>query len=219
MNPLQLNADQISEVNLGLTAVATVAAAVAAYCGLKGPSREDLKRVERLTKEATEHVSAVRDHTAATAKHVDAVREHTAATERHFATREKQDALSARAALVPIKASGSGPDGLPLDVKFLVEDPEVKLRRIDMLNRRGNPIGTLTCRTEEPSTFSVTLGADVLHKWFGEGDMLDNGDFQGVSVSLRAYIEIGGEETSKAFSISVQVLPTRIVSLCVSGGC
>ena len=192
-------------------AVAAVAAAIfgawALYYAKRGPSREDLQRVEQ--------------NTAETAKHVDAVREHTAATEVHLAIQEKQAALSSRAALVSIAASGSGSSGLPLDVKFSITDSDFRLRRIDMLNRRGNPIGTRICREEAPSTFSVTLGVDVIEKWVNEGDVL--GPVNYLAVSLRAYLEINGEETSKV--ISIQILrpsdwsrqPTS--PIYVSGGC
>jgi hypothetical protein len=172
-------------------AVAAVAAALFAAWGLyyakRGPSKEDLQRVE--------------DNTAQTARHVDAVREHTAASEAHLADQGKRELLLAQARRVSITAHGSGFNDMPLLLGFSVKDPDVKLRRIDMINKHGLPLGTLDCSEEAPLTFSVKMDPEVYSKWFSGSDV--QGSIDQMVLRLCAYFEIGGDETNKTFSISM----------------
>jgi hypothetical protein len=84
---------------------------------------------------------------------------------------------------------------------FSVKDPDVKLRRIDMINKHGLPLGTLDCSEEAPLTFSVKMDPEVYSKWFSGSDV--QGSIDQMVLRLCAYFEIGGDETNKTFSISM----------------
>jgi hypothetical protein len=205
-----VHVDAIAIWTLVFTFIAALAAVAGLFIGLRGlyyakrgPTKEDIAHVTR---------------------EVAAVKVHTAGSEGHLAELRKQDNLRAKAARVSIIAEGSAWNREPLDVNFSLEDSAVKLRRIDMLNRHGFPLGTLECREVTPARSSVTIDADTLSRWREEGNSL--GLATRVTVRLRAYLEIGGEETDKEFSITTYESFTSMPKsdrhshfMQVSGGC
>ena len=193
-----------------IAALTLIAAILAVYYTKVAPSKRDLERVEGKLAEA--------------ARGIEAVRANTAATEGHLAEQRKRDLLHAKAALVSIIAEGSAWDHGPVDVNFSIEGSAARLRRIDMLNRHAFALGTLECREVTPARFSVTIDTLTLSRWREEGNSLSLATR--VTVRLRAYLEIGGEETDKQFSIttydSLQSKPGEIRTrscMRVSGGC
>lgn len=167
-------------------AVAAVAAALfgawALYYAKRGPSKEDIERVER--------------NTAQTAEHIDAVREHSAATEGHLAQQRRRETLLALVNRVSVSVNAGGPTAEPLLLRFILTDADVELLSIDLINSDKMVFGSFPCASSEPSHFEVTIPSDAIQRWFHASANNVNGR----RAQLRLHLRLGNQEADRTLS-------------------
>ena len=177
--------DPLAKWNFILTVVSAVAAVAAAliggwtlYYAKRGPSKDDIQRVEVNTAETSRHIEAVRGH---------------------LAGQEERTALQNRANRVSIAVSAQGPGDQPLSLHFVLNDPAVVLQRIDLINERDMLAGFVECVAAEPLTFTATVDPRLVERWFQSGRT--DGHLNWMLLNVRAYIGIGAEDAARTFAV------------------
>jgi len=151
--PLGLSTDQIAWWGFVCAVVAAVcavwsgiASTAAAKYAKDAPTKEDLKRVE--------------DHVAVTSHHLE-----------HQSWREE---LNDGASRVSIAVEGRDFQDEPLVVHLRLQDPSVRLIRIDMLSESGTLYGGGSCDMKEPDHYIAELDSRKVANWFNAGERKGN---------------------------------------------
>jgi len=162
MSVAQTSPDPIAAKTLLYTIIGAVAAVVAAFAGIvsvfyarRGPTREDLKRVETNTEE--------------TAKHVDAVRKHISRVDSHFAEQKSRNVLEEKASLLFISVNVIGFVDEPAELRIELQDPSALPLRIDLASMEEFVSGSAECEPVEPLIFKATVDPGVALAWYNRG--------------------------------------------------
>ena len=162
MNVAQAGPDPIAAKTLLYTTIGAVAAVVAALAGIvsvlyarRGPTREDLKRVENNTEE--------------TATHVDAVRKHISRVDSHFAEQKSRALLEEQASLLFISVNFTGFVDEPAELRVELQDPSAIPLRIDLTNSEGFVSGGAECKPAGPLVFTATVDPAAANAWYNHG--------------------------------------------------
>jgi hypothetical protein len=154
-----------------------IVAAVGAYYAFRAPDKRDLKRVE--------------DHAAATSAHLE---------------RQRQlDENNSAASRVYIAVEGRNFQDEPLEVHLRLQDPSVRLTRIDMLNAVETLYGGGSCVMQEPDHYVAELDSRKVRNWVNAGEHYGTTSH----LWLRVYMsfEEGGRGSKK---MPVVILPSQV---------
>lgn len=167
--------------NLVVATIAMMAACAAALFALKGPSRQDLERVEK--------------NTAATAEQITAVRGHIAKVEDHLGIQNSRAELTAAGNKVSISVAGEGWYQLPIPISLTLVDPDITLISLDLINDSELLSGNVKCTRASETTFTAVIDGSQFAVWFNSGKSVDTIDKH--LVFLRVNMKIGGLDVSK----------------------
>ena len=117
----------------------------------------------------------------------------------HLAEQNRRESLLDQAGKVSISVKASGFSTDPLELRFTLKDPGVKLLRIDLINRLDTPTGSADCIQVEPLIFSTTIDPQIAGAWFQAGDF--HGSVDNRLLRVRAILEIEGAQTHRALSV------------------
>lgn len=152
-------------------------ASIASVLTYLAPTRSDLKRVE--------------DHVAATSHHLE-----------HQSWREK---LNDAASRVSISVDGQDFQDEPLVVHLRLQDPSVRLIRIDMLSESGTLYGGGSCEIQEPDHYIAELDCRKVANWFNAGQRNGNA----MNLWLRVFMDFE-EDGGGSKKMPVSLLPSQI---------
>jgi hypothetical protein len=179
----QASPDPIAAKTLLYTIIGAVAAVVAAFAGIvsvlyarRGPTREDLKRVE--------------SHTEETAMHVDAVRKHISRVDDHFAELTSRGLLEEQASLLFVSVTVTGFVDEPAELRIELQDPSAIPLRIDLTNSEGFVSGGAECKPADPLVFVAIVGPAVAIAWYNRGRKV----VESRRVSVRILLRFQGVE-------------------------
>jgi len=183
MSVPQTSSDPIAAKTLLYTIIGAVAAVVAALAGIvsvlyarRGPTREDLRRVESNTEE--------------TAKHVDAVRVHISRVDSHFAEQKSREQIEAQASLLFISVNVIGFVREPVELRIELQDPSAIPLRIDLTSSEGFVSGGAECKPAGPLAFTATFDPAVVLAWYNHGYSMT----QKKAVQVRILLRFQGVE-------------------------
>jgi hypothetical protein len=178
MNFAQASPDPIAVKTLLYTIIGAVAAVVAAIAGIvsvlyarRGPTRDDLRRVEINTEE--------------TAIHVDAVRKHISRVDSHFAEQKSREELEEKASLLFISVDVTGFVDEPAELRIELQDPSASPLSIVLTKLEGFVSGSAECNLAGPLVFTAKVEPAVAATWFSRCREVAGSRHAGVRILLR----------------------------------
>jgi hypothetical protein len=194
----QASPDPIAARTLLYTIIGACAAVVAAFAAIvsvlyarRGPTREDLKRVE--------------SNTEVTARHVHAVREHISRVDSHFAEQKTRELLEEQASLLFISVNVIGFVNDPVELRIELQDSSAIPLRIDLTSPEGFVAGSAECRPADPLVFVAIVDPAVALAWYDRGrDVVGS-----KSVSVRILLRFQGVEDFLERSLYLKQVPAK----------
>lgn len=133
--------------------------------------------------------------------------QHAADTSGHLEKQNRREELNSIASRVYLKVSGRSQQDESLQVYINLQDPSVRLTRVDMLNESKALYGSGICEMKEPNCYVAHLESRNVQNWFNGGVQKGNTSHLWLRVFM-AFEEDG--EGHK--DMPVMLLPTQIGS-------
>ena len=213
------DADTTSFLNLIVSIVGAVAAIFAAFYAKKAATKDDLTRVEQNT-QYVEHFSnkilsintpihpqGKQEDSEAQAQQepsqAQAEQKISPAQQEASMVQARQEASQAQPQRISISVKGEAMGEVPLELFITLQDPSVRVSRVETLSEAGKTLGSSPCKaTDNALLFKSILAPEKVRQWWDAGESTSEGEGRSV---LRVYLLLdeSGREVYRDMPVSI----------------
>ena len=216
---IKLDADTTSFLSLIVSIVGAVAAIFAALYAKKAATKDDLTRVEQNT-QYVEHFSnnilsintpihpqEKQEDSQAQAQQepsqAQAEQKISPAQQEASMVQAQQEASQAQPQRISISVKGEAMGEVPLELFITLQDPSVRVSRVETLSEAGKTLGSSPCKaTDNALVFKSILAPKKVRQWWDAGESTSEGEGRSV---LRVYLLLdeSGREVYRDMPVSI----------------
>ena len=116
----------------------------------------------------------------------------------------QQEASQAQPQRIPISVEGEAMGEVPLELSLTLQDPSVRVSRVERLGKAGKLLGSSPCKaTDNAAVFKSILAPEKVSQWWNAGESTSEGETGNV---LRAYLLLDGSGREVYRDIPVSIV-------------
>lgn len=189
---IKLDSDAIAHLSLIVSIVALIVSSVSAIAAIFAALYS-----KRAT--AKGNLTGVKENT----QRLEQFSNKVASIDTQMHQREAPEALEAQAHLVSISVEGESLGDVPLELLVTLQDPSVRVRRVERLTGVGSTLGSSPCKaTDNALVFKSILAQEKVRQWWDAGESTTEG---GIRSLLRVYLLLdeSGREVYRDVPVSI----------------
>lgn len=189
---IKLDSDAIARLSLIISIVALIVSSVSAIAAIFAALYS-----KRAT--AKGNLTGVKENT----QRLEQFSNKVASIDTQMHQREAPEALEAQAHLVSISVEGESLGDVPLELLVTLQDPSVRVRRVERLTGAGSTLGSSPCKaTDNALVFKSILAQEKVRQWWDAGESTTEG---GIRSLLRVYLLLdeSGREVYRDVPVSI----------------